>query len=77
MLTIRGEFDDRSGVARSLVSCLIVFSTIFISLRIYARYFLIKKSGLDDALACIAYVRPLILKKHADIAADWLTKSVC
>jgi hypothetical protein len=75
MLTPRGEFEDRSGVTQSVASCLLVFSTVFILLRIHARCFIIKNFGLDDALACVAYVGPLFLKKHVDIVADWLTMS--
>lgn len=76
MLTLRGEFDDRSGVTQSLVYCLPVFSTVFILLRIYARCFLIKNFGLDDALACVAYVSLPILIFFVDIVAEWLTMSV-
>jgi hypothetical protein len=62
MLTLRGEFGDRGEITQTLVYCLIVFSTIFILLRVHARCFMTKHFGLDDALACIAYVGPFILK---------------
>ncbi len=70
MLNPSIKYPDRSWVTTSLVSSLIFFSTLFISLRIYARFILIKQPGLDDALAIAAYVRPPNPKKHVDIVSD-------
>ncbi|KAH7305904.1 hypothetical protein B0I35DRAFT_413701 [Stachybotrys elegans] len=37
-----------------LNGCLIAFSVVFVSLRLYARFFMVKRPGIDDILAVLA-----------------------
>lgn len=56
--------------------CRLIVDLIASIVRIYAKYFLMKNFGLDDTLACIACISPMILKSHVDIVTDSLTISV-
>jgi hypothetical protein len=47
----------RGLVSRNLNICLIVFSSVFVILRIYVRAFMTKSLGLDDAFSVAALVR--------------------
>src|SRR5437762_2329267 len=48
--------ESRSGVLIDLNAALISFSTVIIALRLYARGFMTKALGIDDAIALVAYL---------------------
>jgi hypothetical protein len=47
--------DYKGAGQRNLNICLIAFSTLFISLRVYVRVFMTKTPGWDDAVAVFAW----------------------
>lgn len=57
MVLFQSSADYRGGSIIAVNSCLIGLSTVFVLVRLYSRKYIIQNIGLDDGVACLAYVR--------------------